>query len=238
MIRGTLLTGERPLYVAAHVIAGLGWRSEIYERPPWSPEDRMSPKTSDCTFANSSPPLAYGERLRRSRKRTLAREQLRAAVDMFEQLGARPWAERARMKLAATGQTLRRRDPTTIDELTPQELRIALQLASGITIREAAAALFLSPRQVNYHLRHVYQKLDIHSREELADALTDQLPPLGLRDAQLPAETRKAPARREAMPPRFWRERQVAGARRRTVERGSARLSNLVRPLSARCECS
>ena len=93
---------------------------------------------------------------------------------MFEQLGARPWAERARIELAATGQTLRRRDPTTIDELTPQELRIALQLASGITIREAAAALFLSPKTVDYHLRHVYQKLDIHSREELAHALTDQ----------------------------------------------------------------
>jgi DNA-binding CsgD family transcriptional regulator len=118
--------------------------------------------------------LAYGERLRRSRNRTLAREQLRAALDTFEQLGARPWAERARIELAATGQTLRRRDPTTIDELTPQELRIALQLASGITIREAAAALFLSPKTVDYHLRHVYQKLDIHSREELAHALTDQ----------------------------------------------------------------
>jgi DNA-binding CsgD family transcriptional regulator len=118
--------------------------------------------------------LAYGERLRRSRNRTLAREQLRAAVDTFEQLGARPWAERARIELAATGQTLRRRDPTTVDELTPQELRIALQLASGITIREAAAALFLSPKTVDYHLRHVYQKLDIHSREELAHALTDQ----------------------------------------------------------------
>ncbi len=118
--------------------------------------------------------LAYGERLRRSRNRTLAREQLRAALDTFEQLGAGPWAERARTELAATGQTLRRRDPTTIDELTPQELRIALQLAGGITIREAAAALFLSPKTVDYHLRHVYQKLDIHSREELAHALTDQ----------------------------------------------------------------
>jgi DNA-binding CsgD family transcriptional regulator len=70
--------------------------------------------------------------------------------------------------------TLRRRDPTTIDELTPQELRIALQLAGGKTIREAAAALFLSPKTIDYHLRHVYQKLDIHSREELARALADQ----------------------------------------------------------------
>jgi DNA-binding CsgD family transcriptional regulator len=118
--------------------------------------------------------LAYGERLRRSRNRTLARERLRAAVDTFETLGARPWADRARFELAATGETLRRRDPATIDELTPQELRIALQLAGGKTIREAAAALFLSPKTVDYHLRHVYQKLDIHSRGELSRALTDQ----------------------------------------------------------------
>jgi DNA-binding CsgD family transcriptional regulator len=118
--------------------------------------------------------LAYGERLRRSRNRALAREQLRAAIDTFERLGARPWADRARVELAATGETLRRRDPTTIDELTPAELRIALQLAGGMTIREAAAALFLSPKTIDYHLRHVYQKLDIHSREELARVLTEQ----------------------------------------------------------------
>ncbi len=66
---------------------------------------------------------------------------------------------------------MRRRDPSTIDELTPQELQIALLLAAGRTTREAAATLFLSPKTIEYHLRHVYQKLDIHSREELARAL-------------------------------------------------------------------
>jgi DNA-binding CsgD family transcriptional regulator len=134
---------------------------------------RLHAQTLDA-FELARTRLAYGERLRRLRNRTLAREQLRAAVHTFEQLGARPWAERARVELAATGETLRRRDPTTIDELTPQELRIALQLAAGKTIRETAAALFLSPKTIDYHLRHVYQKLDIHSREELARALTDQ----------------------------------------------------------------
>ena len=63
--------------------------------------------------------LAYGERLRRARNRVLAREQLRAAVDVFERLDARPWADRARTELAATGETRRRRDPSMIDELTP-----------------------------------------------------------------------------------------------------------------------
>ena len=66
---------------------------------------------------------------------------------------------------------MRRRDPSTVDELTPQELQIALLLAGGRTTREAAATLFLSPKTIEYHLRHVYQKLDIHSREELALSL-------------------------------------------------------------------
>jgi hypothetical protein len=64
--------------------------------------------------------LAYGERLRRARNRVLAREQLRAAADVFERLDARPWADRARTELAATGETRQRRDPSTIDELTPR----------------------------------------------------------------------------------------------------------------------
>jgi ATP/maltotriose-dependent transcriptional regulator MalT len=116
--------------------------------------------------------LAYGERLRRARERILARSQLRAALDTFQRLGARPWAERARAELAATSETLRRRDPTTIDQLTAQELQIGLLLASGNTTREAAAALFLSPKTIEYHLRHVYQKLGIHSREELTEKLS------------------------------------------------------------------
>jgi DNA-binding CsgD family transcriptional regulator len=115
--------------------------------------------------------LAYGERLRRSRNRVLAREQLRAAADTFDALDARPWAERARAELAATGETRLPRDANTSDGLTPQELQIALLLAGGKTTRETAAALFLSPKTVEYHLRHIYQRLGIHSRDELADRL-------------------------------------------------------------------
>jgi DNA-binding CsgD family transcriptional regulator len=115
--------------------------------------------------------LAFGQRLRRSRSRVLAREQLRTAVDVFDRLGARPWADRARAELAATGETHRRRGAESIDDLTPQELQVALLLIGGKTTRETAAALFLSPKTVEYHLRHVYQKLDIHSREELTQRL-------------------------------------------------------------------
>jgi DNA-binding CsgD family transcriptional regulator len=123
-------------------------------------------------FESARTRLAFGQRLRRSRNRVLAREQLRAAVDDFDRLGARPWADRARAELAATGETHRRRDDDArIDDLTPQELQVALLLTSGRTTRETAAALFLSPKTVEYHLRHVYQRLGIHSREELAQWL-------------------------------------------------------------------
>lgn len=59
---------------------------------------------------------------------------------------------------------------STLDELTPQELRIARLLVDGKTTRETAAAIFVSPKTVEYHLRHVYGKLGIHSREELVEA--------------------------------------------------------------------
>ncbi len=137
---------------------------------------RCHDQTPD-TFEAARTQLAYGERLRRARSRVLAREQLRAAADAFERLGARPWAERARAELAATGETRRRLDPSSIEELTPQELQIALLLVAGRTTRETAAALFLSPKTVEYHLRHIYQKLGIHSRDELAESLAAQASP-------------------------------------------------------------
>ena len=112
--------------------------------------------------------LAYGERLRRDRRKTEARAQLRNAVDAFEGLGAAPWAERARGELNATGETARRRDVSTLDQLTPQELRIARLVADGGTNREVAAQLFVSPKTVDYHLRKVFLKLGIASRVELA----------------------------------------------------------------------
>jgi DNA-binding CsgD family transcriptional regulator len=115
--------------------------------------------------------LAYGARLRRERQRVRAREQLRAAVDVFDRLGAEPWSEMARAELAATGETARRRDVTTLNDLTPQELQIALSLAEGRTTRETAAALFLSPKTIEYHLRSVYRKLSIGSRSELKAAM-------------------------------------------------------------------
>jgi DNA-binding CsgD family transcriptional regulator len=122
-------------------------------------------------FEGSITRLAFGARLRRTRQRVRAREELRAALAVFEALGARPWADQAIAELAASGETARRRDVSTLDDLTAQELQIASLLAEGRTTREAAAALFLSPKTIEYHLRHVYRKLGVHSRDELASAL-------------------------------------------------------------------
>ena len=103
----------------------------------------------------------------------MPREQLRAAVETFDRLGAQPWAALARAELAATGEKARARNVTTRNDLTPQELQIAVLLSAGRTTREAAAALFLSPKTIEYHLRNVYRKLDCRNREELAAALTE-----------------------------------------------------------------
>jgi DNA-binding CsgD family transcriptional regulator len=111
--------------------------------------------------------LLYGEHLRRERRRMEAREPLRAALASFERFGAVLWAERAHNELRATGETARKRDPSTVLELTPQELQIARLVAEGSSNKEVAGQLFLSPRTVEYHLRKVFSKLGITSRAEL-----------------------------------------------------------------------
>jgi DNA-binding CsgD family transcriptional regulator len=133
-------------------------------------------RTAD-RFETARTQLAYGARLRRERKRVRARDELRAALAAFDALGRSPWGETAGAELAATGETARRRDPSTLAQLTPQELQIATLLADGKTTREAAAALFLSPKTIEYHLRSVYRKLAINSREALAGAVAERTAP-------------------------------------------------------------
>jgi DNA-binding CsgD family transcriptional regulator len=112
--------------------------------------------------------LLCGEHLRRERRRADARVQLRAALDAFERMRAEPWSERARAELRASGETARKRDPSTMSQLTPQELQIARLVAEGLANKEIAAQLFLSPRTIDSHLRNVFSKLAITSRTQLA----------------------------------------------------------------------
>jgi DNA-binding CsgD family transcriptional regulator len=115
--------------------------------------------------------LLFGEWLRRSNRRLDARQQLRVAQEMFEELGAAGFAERARRELLATGATARKRIDCTRDDLTAQEAQIAHLAASGHTNPEIGARLFLSPRTVEWHLRKVYPKLGVRGRRELRQAL-------------------------------------------------------------------
>jgi DNA-binding CsgD family transcriptional regulator len=115
--------------------------------------------------------LLYGEWLRRAHRRVDARAQLRAAHDQFTSMGMDAFAERARTELLATGGNARKRIVETRDELTSQERHIAQLARDGLSNPEIGARLFLSPRTVEWHLRKVFTKLEVHSRHELATAL-------------------------------------------------------------------
>jgi len=124
--------------------------------------------------------LAYGERLRRSRAMIEARVQLNAALAIFERLGARRWVDRTTAELRASGQTKPRAGDQVMDRLTPQEFEIVSLAASGLTNKQIAERLFLSPRTVGGHLHRAFPKLGVATRAALRDALEslsrEQLP--------------------------------------------------------------
>ena len=111
--------------------------------------------------------LLYGEWLRREKRRTEARQQLRRAYEMLAAMGIEAFAERARRELQATGETVRKRSVTTVIELTAQEAQIARLAHDGLSNPEISTRLFISPRTVEWHMRKVFTKLGITSRRQL-----------------------------------------------------------------------
>jgi DNA-binding CsgD family transcriptional regulator len=115
--------------------------------------------------------LLYGEWLRRENRRADAREQLRTAHSLFDEIGMEAFAERARKELLATGETARKRTASAAveasRELTPQEMQVARLARDGLSNPEIGARLFISSHTVQYHLSKVFAKLGISSRGQL-----------------------------------------------------------------------
>jgi DNA-binding NarL/FixJ family response regulator len=95
-------------------------------------------------------------------------------VALFDSLGAAAWSRRARQELRATGERVGRRAPDLRDRLTAQELQIAQLAAEGLSNRQIADRLFLSPRTVGGHLYRIFPKLEITARAQLRDAFADR----------------------------------------------------------------
>ncbi len=112
--------------------------------------------------------LAYGEWLRRNQRRVDARQHLRHALEAFRDVKAVALAARAEQELRASGETARKRDPSTLLQLTPTELKIAQLVSSGMSNKDVAAQCWISPRTVAFHLRNVFSKAGVTSRGELA----------------------------------------------------------------------
>ncbi len=169
-LRGGNLTTLSPrlalLALGAGAIAADGdHAAELFERA------LSVPGVDQWPFDRARVQLAYGERLRRIRATSRSRRHLNAALATFRRLGAGPWVARAASELEATGRTKPRGDVTGPWSLTPQEREVTLLAASGMTNKEIAYRLDISPRTVGAHLRQVFPKLGIGSRSALRDAL-------------------------------------------------------------------
>jgi len=152
---------------AAYVIA-----SALVEDPPASAAERIARAAvsgPESTFDRARYQLLAGELYRRAGMRRDARGQLREAEKEFSSLQTLPWLARARDELRASGATLR--TEAAGERLTPGELRVATMTAQGKSTKEVAAALFLSPKTIEFHLGRVYRKLGIRSRSALAARL-------------------------------------------------------------------
>lgn len=136
----------------------------------------------EMPFERARTLLCEGETLRRLRRPVAARPPLLEALATFESLGARPWAARAEIELAATGVRARTVPDVAqagLDSLTPQEFQVAQSVAVGRNNVEVASSLFVSRKTVEAHLTRIYRKLGVRSRTELARRLASvSIPPV------------------------------------------------------------
>jgi DNA-binding CsgD family transcriptional regulator len=117
--------------------------------------------------------LVYGEWLRRNNRRAEARTQLQTAFDMFVEMGIDGFASRTNRELAAAGVTVHQRAKGAAITLTTQERHITRLVREGHTNSEIGAQLFISPRTVEWHLSHIFAKLDVRSRREIRSLAID-----------------------------------------------------------------
>ena len=166
--RTAVTPGDWSLGIQARIRAFLT-QGEAAERQYRESIDRLGRTRLRAELARSH--LLYGEWLRRGRRRSDARAQLRTAHEMLDAMGIGAFAERARRELAATGETARKRTVETSGQLTAQETQIARLARDGLSNPEIGARLFISARTVQYHLGKVFTKLGIGSRSQLDRAL-------------------------------------------------------------------
>ena len=172
LVEAAAHAGRRDLAERAPALAGPRHRDRHPSRPRAArplPGPAGRPGRGPAGLRGRAAP-AHGERPDRQRRRREARDQLRAALDMFDGMGLNGFAERARVELQATGEHARKRELGTPEKLTPQEAQIAALVSQGEANREIAAQLFVSPSTVEYHLRKVFRKLGVTSRTQLATA--------------------------------------------------------------------
>lgn len=168
------LSGNQPRYLAL-LARSRALVTGTDEADRWFTEAVRLHERSDAPFEQARTRQLYGEFLRRRRRPGEAREQLRSAVEIFDRLGCLSWSERTRVELRATGETVGTATPDRFGELTPQELQIVRLVSTGMSNRQVAGQLFLSPRTVEYHLAKVYPKLGLGSRAELIRIATRHL---------------------------------------------------------------
>ncbi len=153
---------------ASDPASGLGSETGPPDGPAVQFEKALGHREGVRPYNTARAQLAYGEWLRRNQHRVEARAHLRAALEVFTDLGAEPFVTRAAEELRASGETARRRDPSTLVDLTPMELKIATLVSGGLSNKDVAAQCWISPRTVAFHLRNVFAKTGVTSRGELA----------------------------------------------------------------------